>query len=162
MRAGGPGTPYGGNVRSPASRMASLVGALNIPPPLPTPSDREGSHTSPAYGAPFSSGPHIRAGSRPDLRWTGGDWAGPMCVRSAVAERHPSSPAPPCRSWPAAKRPNIGGSRRREKLVKIGARIVRHGRYIVFQLAAGALPRALFAEILRRIDRLRPTPPLPA
>ena len=51
----------------------------------------------------------------------------------------------------------------REKLVKIGARIVRHGRYVVFQLAEVAVPRALFAEILRRIDRLRPrSPPLPA
>ena len=51
----------------------------------------------------------------------------------------------------------------REKLVKIGARIVRHGRYIVFQLAEVAVSRPLFAEILRRIDRLRPRPPpLPA
>jgi hypothetical protein len=47
----------------------------------------------------------------------------------------------------------------REKLVKIGARIVRHGRYVVFQLAEVAVPRALFAEILRRIDRLRLRPP---
>jgi Transposase DDE domain group 1 len=51
----------------------------------------------------------------------------------------------------------------REKLVKIGARIVRHGRYVVFQLAEVAVPRALFAEVMRRIDRLRPRPaPLPA
>jgi hypothetical protein len=49
----------------------------------------------------------------------------------------------------------------REKLVKIGARIVRHGRYIVFQLAEVAVPRSLFAAILRRIDRLR-GPPVPA
>ena len=47
----------------------------------------------------------------------------------------------------------------REKLVKIGARIVRHGRYVVSQLAEVAAPRALFAEILRRIERLRPKPP---
>jgi hypothetical protein len=40
--------------------------------------------------------------------------------------------------------------------VKIGARIVRHGRYVVFQLAEVAVPRA---EILRRIERLRPRPP---
>jgi hypothetical protein len=46
----------------------------------------------------------------------------------------------------------------REKLVKIGARIVRHGRYVVFQLAEVAVPRALFAEILRRIAWLRPRP----
>jgi DDE family transposase len=46
----------------------------------------------------------------------------------------------------------------REKLVKIGARLVRHGRYVVFQLAEVAVPRVLFAEILRRIDRLRGPP----
>jgi hypothetical protein len=50
----------------------------------------------------------------------------------------------------------------RDKLVKIGARIVRHGRYTIFQLAEVAIPRALFAAILHRIDRLRPcSPPLP-
>jgi hypothetical protein len=49
----------------------------------------------------------------------------------------------------------------REKLVKIGARIVRHGRYVVFQLAEVAVPRSLFAAILCRIDRLR-GPPVPA
>jgi Transposase DDE domain group 1 len=48
----------------------------------------------------------------------------------------------------------------REKLVKIGARLVRHGRYAIFQLAEVAVPRALFAAILRRIDRLR-GPPVP-
>jgi hypothetical protein len=46
----------------------------------------------------------------------------------------------------------------RERLVKIGARIVRHGRYVVFQLAEVAVPRVLFAAILRRIDRLRGPP----
>ncbi len=46
----------------------------------------------------------------------------------------------------------------REKLIKIGAKIVRHGRYVIFQMAEVAIPRDLFAEILRRIDRLRPGP----
>jgi hypothetical protein len=45
-----------------------------------------------------------------------------------------------------------------EKLVKIGAKIVCHGRCIVFQMAEVAIPRDLFADILRRIDRLRPRP----
>jgi hypothetical protein len=45
--------------------------------------------------------------------------------------------------------------------VKIGARIVRHGRYLVFQLAEVVVPRALFAAILRRIERLL-GPPVPA
>ncbi len=46
----------------------------------------------------------------------------------------------------------------REKLVKIGAKIVRHGRYVIFQMAEVAVPRDLFTDILRRIDRLRPKP----
>jgi len=51
----------------------------------------------------------------------------------------------------------------REKLVKIGARIVTHGRYVTFQLAEVAVPRGLFAEILRLIAELRPPPdPAPA
>ena len=40
----------------------------------------------------------------------------------------------------------------REKLVKIGAKVVRHGRYVIFQMAEVAVPRTLFAEILR-MDR---------
>jgi hypothetical protein len=46
----------------------------------------------------------------------------------------------------------------REKLVKIAARMARHGRYITLQMADVAIPRDLFADILRRIDGLRPTP----
>ena len=46
----------------------------------------------------------------------------------------------------------------REKLIKIGAKVVRHGRYITFQLAEVAIPRSLFANILRLIDGLRPAP----
>ena len=39
----------------------------------------------------------------------------------------------------------------REKLVKIGAKVVRHGRYVTFQLAEVAIPLPLFAEILQLI-----------
>jgi hypothetical protein len=46
----------------------------------------------------------------------------------------------------------------REKLTKIGAKVVRHGRYITFQLAEPAIPRTLFAEIPGLIDSLRPAP----
>ena len=46
----------------------------------------------------------------------------------------------------------------RVKLIKIGAKVVRHGRTVTFQLAEVAIPRGLFAEILHRIDRLRPAP----
>ena len=41
------------------------------------------------------------------------------------------------------------------KLIKIGAKIVRHSRYITFQMAEVAIGKRLFAEILARIDRLR-------
>ncbi len=37
----------------------------------------------------------------------------------------------------------------REKLVKIGAKVGSHGRYVTFQLAEVAVPSALFTEILR-------------
>src|SRR5271155_5233468 len=48
----------------------------------------------------------------------------------------------------------------REKLIKIGAKVVRHSRKIVFQMAEVAVPRELFRAILTAIDRLRP--PVPA
>ena len=44
------------------------------------------------------------------------------------------------------------------KLIKMGGRIVRHARQIVFQLAEVAVSRELFAAILERISRLRPAP----
>ncbi len=49
----------------------------------------------------------------------------------------------------------------REKLIKIGAKVVRHGRYVTFQLAEVAVSRDLFREILSLIDDLR-TRPAPA
>ena len=46
----------------------------------------------------------------------------------------------------------------REKLVKIGAKIVTHARYVTFQMAEVAVPKELFQEILRLIAGLRPRP----
>jgi len=46
----------------------------------------------------------------------------------------------------------------REKLIKIGAKVVRHSRYVVFQMAEVVVPRVLFCEILERIVRLRASP----
>ena len=46
----------------------------------------------------------------------------------------------------------------REKLIKIGAKVVRHSKYVFFQMAEVALPRDLFAAILDRIQRLRAVP----
>jgi hypothetical protein len=46
----------------------------------------------------------------------------------------------------------------KEKLIKIGAKVVNHGRYVAFQMAEVAIPRNLFADILRLIAELRPPP----
>jgi hypothetical protein len=46
----------------------------------------------------------------------------------------------------------------REKLIKIGAKVVSHGRYVTFQLAEVAVPRQMFADILSLIARLRAPP----
>lgn len=46
----------------------------------------------------------------------------------------------------------------RERLIKTGARLVRHARYAVFQFAEAALPRQVFAGILRLINGLRGPP----
>jgi hypothetical protein len=46
----------------------------------------------------------------------------------------------------------------REKLVKIGAKVVHHARYAVFQMAEVAVPKDLFEKILRLIDGLKPRP----
>ena len=48
----------------------------------------------------------------------------------------------------------------REKLVKIGAKVTRHAKYVTFQLAEVAVTRRLFAAILDRIERLALPPPV--
>ena len=46
----------------------------------------------------------------------------------------------------------------REKLITIGAKVVRHAKAVEFQLAKVAVPRELFAAIMGRIGRLRVAP----
>ncbi len=43
----------------------------------------------------------------------------------------------------------------REKLIKIGAKVVTDARYVIFQMAEVAVPKRLFRAILARIRRLR-------
>jgi hypothetical protein len=43
----------------------------------------------------------------------------------------------------------------REKVIKIGAKVVKHARYTVFQMAEVAVSQELFTAILRRIGKLR-------
>ena len=44
----------------------------------------------------------------------------------------------------------------KDKLIKIGAKVVSHGRYVIFQMAEVAIARQMFQEILRLIAELRP------
>ena len=47
-----------------------------------------------------------------------------------------------------------------EKLIKSGATVVSHGRYVTFQMAEVAVSQRMFAKILSLIARLR-APPAP-
>jgi hypothetical protein len=44
------------------------------------------------------------------------------------------------------------------KLIKTGARLVRHARRLIFQVAEGAVPRDVWAAVLGRISCLRLVP----
>jgi hypothetical protein len=57
----------------------------------------------------------------------------------------------PCEDWSLTSL--------KEKLIKIGAKVVNHGRYVAFQMAEVAIPRQMFQEVLRLIAELRPQPP---
>jgi hypothetical protein len=45
----------------------------------------------------------------------------------------------------------------KDKLIKVGAKVVSHGRYV--KMAEVAIARQMFQEILRLIAELRPQPP---
>ena len=49
----------------------------------------------------------------------------------------------------------------REKLIRIGARMVRHGRYVRFQMAEIAVSGRMFGQTLAHVARLG-TQPVPA
>ena len=44
------------------------------------------------------------------------------------------------------------------KFIKIGGRLVRHARRLVFQLAEVAVPKEVFRQVLDRIGELHPAP----
>ena len=44
------------------------------------------------------------------------------------------------------------------KLIKIGAKVVRHSRYVIFQMAEVMVSRSLLYDIIECIGRLRPVP----
>ncbi len=68
-----------------------------------------------------------------------------------ATESHPLTWTSPCEDWSLTSL--------KEKLIKIGAKVVSHGRYVVFQMAEVAISRKMFQEVLRLIAELRPQPP---
>ena len=71
--------------------------------------------------------------------------------RNGFSEPHSlNAPLPPT-DWMAG--------RWKDKLIKIGAKVVSHGRYVIFQMAEVAIARQIFQEILRLIAELRTQPP---
>jgi hypothetical protein len=53
---------------------------------------------------------------------------------------------------PAVKHRSL--TKLREKLIKIGAKVVAHPRYVVFQMAQVAVPKRSFRALLERVRRL--------
>ena len=47
----------------------------------------------------------------------------------------------------------------KEKLIKIGAKVVSHGHSVAFQMVEVAITRQMFQEILRLVAELLPKPP---
>ena len=74
----------------------------------------------------------------------------PLEFYSCATESHPLTRTSPCEDWSLTSL--------KEKLIKIGAKVVSHGRYVAFQMAEVAIPGNLFADILRMIAELRPPP----
>ena len=44
------------------------------------------------------------------------------------------------------------------KLIKIGAKVIKHSRYVIFQMAEVIVSKAMFREILERISQLKTVP----
>jgi hypothetical protein len=80
------------------------------------------------------------------------------CVCSFT--RSPTISAISCAHWRRRSRSRIWSlSSLKEKLIKIGAKVISRGRSIAFQMAEVAISRQMFQEILRLIAELRPKPP---
>ena len=74
--------------------------------------------------------------------------------------RWPTISATSCACWRPKTAQPWSLTSLREKLIKIGAKVVSHGRYVTFQMAEVAVPRQMFQEILSLIAQLR-APPVP-
>ncbi len=77
-----------------------------------------------------------------------------ICAGGSGATRPPTATLcfnAHCKHWPCPTT--------QLEAVESVTKVVRHGRYVTFELAEVAVPRNLFREILRLIDDLRPRSP---
>jgi hypothetical protein len=96
-------------------------------------------------------------------------WArgGRLLQRAGMVNPHHLDEAPilvrvhrvPCGRWLSDETELRTRTTLPERLVKIGARVVSHGRYATFQMAEVAVPHRLFAAVLWLIGRLQGSPP---
>jgi hypothetical protein len=94
-------------------------------------------------------------------------WTRPSC-RARCQRDLPSTPCSCLQPWKlhadAGDAPRGGAvvaDQPAAEMIKIGAKVVSHSRYVTFQLAEVAVPRRMFQKILSLIARLR-MPPAPA
>ncbi len=73
-----------------------------------------------------------------------------------MAKKKPA-PAKRKRGRPSRYTPELA-AKLCERLIKTGTRLVSHGRYAIFRMAAAALPREVFVDILGLITTLRGPP----
>ena len=90
---------------------------------------------------------HLQGSSPPDVHREGLDlvWDPRRSARSRASVRR----------WPWSSR---RGRSVQVKLIKMGGRLVRHSRRLIFQLSEVSVPRRLFEGVLDRIGRLSPAP----
>ena len=75
---------------------------------------------------------------------------GPFSFRQASSQAAASTSGPASTCHPSCL--SMALTTQREKLIKIGAKVVRHAKCVAFQVTDGAVPRELFAPVLERIQ----------
>ena len=86
--------------------------------------------------------------------------AGPSPPRPSASSSTswPTTSATSCARWQCPRVEPWSLTSLREKLIKIGAKVVSHGRYVTFQMAEVAVSQLMFRDIQMLIARLRAPP----
>ena len=127
-----------------------------VPEPYPTATDSR-PRSPGATAASAAAGPSRRrhrtcGASTPGVHWRR---TNPAAATEGRCRSRPKSRGTPCSHRRPGHRPL---TTLREKLVKIGAKVISHVWYVTFQLAEVAMPRSLFHQIRSLMDDLRRRP----